>query len=326
MSAERWRPSSDVASARRRARMLAQARSFFADREVLEVDTPLLSSTTVSDPHIESVQVALAHRPGKPYFLQTSPEYFMKRLLCSGYPDIYQVCKVFREGEAGRRHSPEFTMVEWYRHGFNLARIMEETADFISALVEPQHLSAPTEIIDYRSAFRELAGIDPPEASLAALAESAGADDTLIESLGDDRDAWLDLVLSLRVVPHFGAGRLTVLYHYPASQAALARRCPDDDSVADRFEIFFGDLELANGFVELQDAKEQARRFAADRWLRASRNQTVHPPDERLLAALASGLPQCAGVAVGFERLLMINEMTDDIRKAQSFPFDEEDE
>jgi elongation factor P--(R)-beta-lysine ligase len=306
--------------------MMAEARSFFAERQVLEVDTPLLSPTTVSDPHIESMQATLASRPGKPYFPQTSPEYFMKRLLCSGYPDIYQICKVFRDGEAGRRHSPEFTMVEWYRHAFDLGRMMEETAAFISALVEPQHLAAPPHFVDYRSAFRDHAGIDPAEASLAALAESAGADGGLIESLGDDRDVWLDLVLSLRVVPHFGAGSLTVLYHYPASQAALARRCPDDESVADRFEIFYGDLELANGFVELQDAREQARRFAADRETRARRNQSVHPPDERLLAALASGLPQCAGVAVGFERLLMIAEMTDDIRKVQTFPFDEEDE
>ena len=306
--------------------MLAQARNFFADREVLEVDTPVLSSTTVSDPHIESVQAAFADRPRKPYFLQTSPEYFMKRLLCSGYPDIYQVCKVFREGEAGRRHSPEFTIVEWYRHGFNLRRMMEETAAFISELVESQHLAAPPQFVDYGGAFREHAGIDAKDASLAALARLAGADDKLIESLGDDRDAWLDLVLALRVVPRFGASRLTVVYHYPASQAALARRCPDDASVADRFEIFYGGLELANGFVELQDANEQSRRFAADRETRAARNQSVHPSDERLLAALASGLPQCAGVAVGFERLLMINEMIDDIRKVQTFPFDEEDE
>jgi elongation factor P--(R)-beta-lysine ligase len=306
--------------------MMAQARSFFAEREVLEVDTPLLSSTTVSDPHIESVQAVLVSRPGKPYFLQTSPEYFMKRLLCSGYPDIYQVCKVFRDGEAGRRHSPEFTMVEWYRHGFNLGRMMQETADFISAMVEPQHLVAPPQFIDYRSAFREHAGIEPAESSSAALAEAAGADDKLVESLGDDRDAWLDLVLSLRVVPRFAPERLTIFYHYPASQAALARRCPDDDAVADRFEIFYGDLELANGFVELQDAKEQAGRFAADTETRARRNQAVHPPDKRLLAALATGLPQCAGVAVGFERLLMINEMSDDIRNAQTFPSCEEDE
>lgn len=306
--------------------MMAQARRFFAERGVLEVDTPLLSSTTVSDPHIESVQATLASRQGKPYFLQTSPEYFMKRLLCSGYPDIYQICKVFREGEAGRRHSPEFTMVEWYRHEFDLSRMMQETADFISALVEPQHLAAPPVLIDYRGAFRDHAGIDPKEASLAALAESAGADDKLVESLGDDRHAWLDLVLSLRVVPRFRPERLTIVYHYPASQAALARRCPDDDSVADRFEIFYGDLELANGFVELQDAKEQARRFAADRETRARRHQVARRPDKRLLAALESGLPQCAGVAVGFERLLMINEMADDIGKAQTFAFDEEDE
>ena len=323
MSVERWRPASDVATARRRARMMADARRFFGERDVLEVDTPLLSSTTVSDPHIESVQASLR---GQPYFLQTSPEYFMKRLLCSGYPDIYQVCKVFREGESGRRHSPEFTMVEWYRHGFGLNRMMRETTEFITALLEPPRLAAPPLLTDYRGAFRTHAGLDPADASVAALAEAADADERLTGSLGEDRDAWLDLLLSTRVVPCFPPRRLTVLYHYPASQASLARRCPEDPSVADRFEVFYGDLELANGFVELRDAKEQARRFAEDREMRARRNQVQHPPDRRLLAALESGLPDCAGVAVGFERLLMINEMTDDIRETQTFPLEEEDE
>ena len=306
--------------------MMANARRFFAEREILEVDTPLLSPTAASDPHIESIPVTLARRCGKLHFLQTSPEYFMKRLLCGGYPDIYQICKVFREGEAGRRHSREFTMVEWYRHEFDLRRMMQETAGFIAALVEPQHLTSPPEFIEYCSAFRDYAGVDPDKTPVAGLAEAAGADAGLGESLGQERDAWLDLVLSLRVVPRFGARRLTVLYHYPVSQAALAQRCPEDDTVADRFEIFYGDLELANGFVELQDAAEQAQRFAADRETRRRRNQPAHRPDERLLAALESGLPKCAGVAVGFERLLMINEMADDIRQVQTFPFTEEDE
>jgi elongation factor P--(R)-beta-lysine ligase len=304
--------------------MLDAARRFFAERAVLEVDTPLLSRTTVSDPHIESIAATLAAKRGRPYFLQTSPEFFMKRLLCAGYPDIYQICKAFRGGEAGRRHSPEFTLVEWYRRGYGLRQMMEEAVAFIGALTGPHRGTAP-EFIEYRRAFGEYADVDAEQSSLAALAVAAGADQRMIRSLGEDRDAWLDLVLSLRVVPRFATGRLTVLYHYPASQAALARLCPGNAALADRFEIFHGDLELANGFVELQDANEQARRFETDQCLRRQRNQPVHSTDRRLIAALQAGLPDCAGVAVGFDRLLMINEISEDIRKVQTFAFDEDD-
>jgi lysyl-tRNA synthetase class 2 len=249
----------------------------------------------------------------------------MKRLLCAGYPDIYQVCKVFREAEAGRRHSPEFTLVEWYRHGHSLRRMMEESAAFIAALIEPQRLAGPPRFIEYRDAFREYADLDPERSALALLAEAAGADRGMIDALGERRDAWLDLVLSICVVPRFAAGRMTVLYHYPASQAALARLCPADPAVADRFEIFYGDLELANGFVELRDAGEQLRRFESDQVARRQRGQQTRPPDRRLIAALESGLPDCAGVAVGFDRLLMINEMSEHIRQVQTFAFDEDD-
>jgi lysyl-tRNA synthetase class 2 len=304
--------------------MLDAARRFFAERAVLEIDTPLLSRATVSDPHIESIAATLGSKRGRPYFLQTSPEFFMKRLLCAGYPDIYQICKAFRGGEAGRRHSPEFTLVEWYRRDYGLRQMMEETAAFIGALTGPRRGTAP-EFIGYREAFGQYADVDPEQSSLAALAEAAGADQRVIRSLGQDRDAWLDLVLSLRVVPQFATGRLTVLYHYPASQAALARLCPGNAALADRFEVFYGDLELANGFVELQDANEQARRFETDQSLRRQRGKPVHSTDRRLIAALQAGLPDCAGVAVGFDRLLMIGEMSEDIRKVQTFAFDEDD-
>jgi len=305
--------------------MLDAARRFFAERAVLAVDTPLLSRSTVSDPHIESIAATLPPKRGRPYFLQTSPEFFMKRLLCAGYPDIYQICKAFRGGEAGRRHSPEFTLVEWYRRGYGLRQMMEETAAFIAALLAPQRRTATPRFMEYRDAFGQYADVDPERSSLAALAEAAGADPRMIRSLGQDRDAWLDLVLSLRVAPQFAAGRLTVLYHYPASQAALARRCPGNAALADRFEVFHGDLELANGFVELQDANEQARRFEADRSLRRQRGKPVHSMDRRLIAALQAGLPDCAGVAVGFDRLLMIGEMSEDIRNVQTFALDEDD-
>lgn len=306
--------------------MLEAARGFFAGRAVLEVDTPLLSRTTVSDPYIESIRAELKHQPDKPYYLQTSPEYFMKRLLCAGYPDIFQICKAFRDGEAGRRHSPEFTLIEWYRRGFSLQQIMQETVDLVTALIEPRFIEVLPKFVEHRSALQELAGVDPEQSTIAALAHAAAADERMIASLGGHRDAWLDLVLSICVVPRFDSGRLTVLYHYPASQSALARLCPANASVADRFEVFFGDLELANGFVELQDAGEQLSRFAANQALRRQRAQPLRPLDRRFIVALRSGLPACAGVAVGFERLLMINEMSDDIRRVQTFAVDEDDE
>jgi elongation factor P--(R)-beta-lysine ligase len=316
-----WRPAASPATARRRAAMLAQARRFFEERGILEVDTPVLSKAPVSDPHIESVPTEPG--PARPRrYLQTSPEYPMKRLLCAGWPDIYEICKVFRDGEAGSRHQPEFTLVEWYRRGFGLAEMRQETAAFLSALIEPRILAAPPEYLDYGAAFERHAGVDPRRAGVDALTAAAGADPDLARALGDDRDAWLDLLLTQRVAPAFARDRLTVLYHYPASQAALARICPADPAVADRFEVFLGDLELANGFVELRDAGEQLRRFEAELEKRRRKGQPVGPLDRCFIAALESGLPECAGVAVGFDRLLMINEMTDDIRHVQTFPED----
>jgi len=324
MQRDDWRPSSALRSARTRARMLAAARRFFAERSVLEVETPLLAETTVSDPNIESLEVRLRSRPGRPYFLQTSPEYFMKRLLSAGFPDMYQVCKAFRDGETGRRHQPEFTLIEWYRLDFGLRQIMEECAGLIAALIEPHLLASPPSFVEYGNAFVDLAATDPQLDPISRLAKIADADTRMIECLGNDRDAWLDLVLSLRVIPGFYRDRLTVLHHYPASQAALARLCPENPAVADRFEIFFGDLELANGFVELRDAREQLHRFEKDQAARRQHGQPVRPLDRRLIAALESGLPHCAGVAVGFDRLLMINEMSEDIRRVQSFSFDDD--
>ncbi|MEX2494759.1 MAG: EF-P lysine aminoacylase EpmA [Woeseia sp.] len=319
MQAHNWRPTAPLATARHRAQMLGRAREFFASRGVLEVETPLLSQTTVTDPHIESIRAELQLDAQRPYFLQTSPEYFMKRLLAAGYPDIFQICKAFRDGECGRRHQPEFTLVEWYRRDYDLQQIMREASNFITLLLDPRFLRSSPLFVEYAEMLRQHTGIDPGSASLDQLVRAAEPDRQLIDSLGDDRDAWLDLLLSTRVTPHFADGRLTVLYHYPAAQAALARLCEDDSSVADRFEIFFGDLELANGFVELQSAEEQSRRFARDQEIRRQRSQRVRPLDRRLLAALEEGLPDCAGVAVGFDRLLMINEMADDIRRVQSF-------
>lgn len=316
-----WKPSSGVAVARQRAAMLEQARSFFRSRGVLEVDTPALSRFTTSDPNIDSLRVAGPLEATR--YLQTSPESFMKRLLADGYPDIYAICRVFRDGESGSLHQPEFTMVEWYRHGFGLGEMIDETVAFIADVLQRPELT-DTVRLEYVTAFRRFAGIDPLTASLDQLANAAAADAGLRESLGDDRDAWLDLLLSTLVAPNFAGRQLTVLRHFPASQAALARICPADGRVADRFEVFHGATELANGFVELRDPDEQRRRMQADLASRSATARRPVPLDEPLLEALESGLPDCAGVAAGFERLLMLASGAADIRDVLTFAIDDQ--
>ena len=306
--------------------MLKRARAFFEERNILEVDTPILSRFAASDPHIESIEVTLQLDPDKSWFLQTSPEYCMKRLLSAGYPDIYEICKVFRDAEAGRYHQPEFTMVEWYRLDFGLNDIVQDTLEFITTLVDAKRFDKAPMLLSHAEAFAEFAGIDSSTADIETLSAAAAADDQLKQSLGDSRDDWLDLILAEKISSKFPTDRLTALCHYPASQAALARICPDDASVADRFEVFAGDLELANGYVELVDAKEQSSRFEADQSARKLAGRPQRPIDRAFIAALASGLPACAGVAVGFDRVHMLNEGTGDIRQALSFAFERRNE
>ncbi|RZV38785.1 MAG: EF-P lysine aminoacylase GenX [Chromatiales bacterium] len=318
-----WRPATGPEAARSRAAMLRRVRNYFDTTNVLEVDTPALSRTAVSDIQIESLEITDCAVGGGPLFLHTSPEFCMKRLLAAGYPDIFSIARVFRDGEAGRKHQPEFTMLEWYRLDMGLSQIIQDTTSLIGQVLAD---AAPTELpvrIDYYDAFLNTVGVDARTASLDKLIRAADADEQLQAALGRERDDWLDLLLATRVIPSFAANRLTVLQHYPASQAALARLCPGDPDVADRFEIFLGPLELANGYVELTDAAEQAARIASDIESRKRRGQIVRPVDQNLLAALAAGLPQCAGVAMGLERLQMLCDKTDDIRDVISFTFEE---
>lgn len=308
-----WQPSGTVAAARQRNRLLQSAREYFAAQEVMAVDTPALGSATVTDPNIESISA------GDAGFLQTSPEYYMKRLLAAGFPDIYAISRVFRDGESGRRHLPEFTLVEWYRLNFDLPAIIADTCALIARLLERPALSTERRIISYRNAFRTHAGLDPATCTVAELSVAANADQRLRDALGDRRDAWLDLVLTLQVIPRFATDALTVLTHYPASQAALARLCPADASVADRFEVFYGSMELANGYVELGDAAEQSARMDHDLRTRQTLGRALVPRDEHLLAALQHGLPDCAGVALGLERLHMLAANTDNIRDVVCF-------
>ena len=318
----RWRPSAGPEVAHTRATMLERVRGYFKARGVLEVDTPTLSLAAVSDPQVESLAVTGSLVCQHPLYLATSPEFCMKRLLADGYPDIYSICRVFRDGESGRRHQPEFTMIEWYRLGFGLEQIIEDTLQLIAATLNEPSLPESAVQFDYRKLFRDSLGLDPLTADIEALARACDADNDLRRSVGDARDDWLDLLLSTRLVPGFAKDRLTVLRHYPASQAALARLCPEDADVADRFEVFAGSVELANGYVELTDVREQAERFERDIENRKRRNRPVRPVDEDLLAALEAGLPPCAGVAMGFERLQMLHDKTDDIRDVLTFAFE----
>lgn len=317
-----WQPTAGVEAARSRAAMLRRVRAYFDVAKVLEVDTPALSSYASSDPQIESFEISTSAVARRPLFLHTSPEFCMKRLLCAGFPDIYSVSRVFRDGEAGRRHQPEFTMIEWYRRGFGLQAMIDDTVGMIHAAWPAANTAVEVAQHEYRDRFREAAGVDPFSASIDELAEAAQADARLRTSIGQDRDDWLDLLVSTRVAPGFASDRLTVLRHYPASQAALARLCPSDPCVADRFEIFLGPVELANGYVELGNAAEQSRRMQRDDDERRRRNRPVRPHDTLLLSALASGLPACAGVAVGLERLQMLHDGTDDIRDVIAFSFE----
>lgn len=320
MSAEEsWRPTASLANLRLRAELLKKLRAFFEARGVLEVDTPLLSQAGATDRHLASFRLELARN--EPRYLNTSPEFPMKRLLAAGAGDIYRLCKVFRAQESGRLHNPEFTMVEWYRLGFDIQRLMQEVAELASGLVPK--VPQPGEYLTYRDAFRQHAGFDPFTADMATCINALQAAGKILPTPDAlDLDGWLDLVAGELVYPRLGHGRLTFVHDYPASQAALACVRPGHPPVAERFEAFFNGMELANGFHELRDANEQRRRFEADLAWRRTQGLPEVRMDENLLAALAHGLPDCAGVALGFDRVLMLAAGAKTIDEVMAFPFD----
>jgi lysyl-tRNA synthetase class 2 len=324
-----WRPSASPARLRQRAALLQRAREFFAARAVTEVDTPLVVNAPVSDVHIHSATVQLsadcaASGAAPPLYLQTSPEYAMKRLLAAGSGDIYQISHVVRGFECGRLHNPEFTLIEWYRVGFSLAQLMDEVEILVRALLGAS-APAASERISYREAFGRELGLDPltaPETALAQAARplalgGAGATDATVG--GMSRDDWLELLMGAIVGPRLGSGALTFVHSYPASQAALARLEPADPRVAQRFELYCAGIELANGFHELASAAEQRTRFEADNVRRERLGLPLFPLDERLLAALTR-LPDCAGVALGFDRTLMLAVGAAHIEEVLPFP------
>jgi elongation factor P--(R)-beta-lysine ligase len=304
MSADHWMPGASLRLLELRATLLTKVRAFFAERAVMEVETPLLCSAGATDLHLDSFRVEIA--PGEYHFLQTSPEFAMKRLLAAGSGPVFQLCKAFRRDEAGSRHNPEFSMLEWYRLGFDTRQLMAEVEALLRATV-PDSLPAKASIpqITYRELFQQQLEIDPFEASDAEM--QALAEKRLdIGQMRPDRNAMLDLLMSHLIEPELQSPVFVV--DFPASQAALAQICNDAGGarVARRFELFVRGMELANGYLELGDAAEQAQRFAQDNRARRSAGLAVIPVDQYLLAALAHGLPECAGVALGFDRLLML--------------------
>jgi lysyl-tRNA synthetase class 2 len=287
---------------------------------VLEVDTPHLSAFANSDPQIESLAVHWQEPGGAPRqgWLHTSPEFPMKRLLASGSGSIYQICKVFRAGERGRLHNPEFTLVEWYRLHLDHQALIHEIAQLINQLLPTPR---PSERISYQQLFLDHLNIDPLQADapqLRQLARQQGIPG--IDALEMERDDWLDLLFSYQIQPQLGQDSLCFVHAYPASQASLAQLDPQDPRTAHRFELFINGMELANGFHELQDPTEQANRFQQDLHKRKERGQTATPPDPHLLQALHQGLPHCAGVALGLERLQMAITNADHIDQVIAFP------
>ena len=316
-----WKPTADLAALKARAQLNADIRQFFAERGVMEVEVPLMAHCTVTDPFIESIRTDCS---GVKYYLQTSPEFGMKRLLAAPFAAemgcIYALGKAFRHGESGARHNPEFTMLEWYRLGFDDQRLMMEVGELVGAIL-PVHAIIK---LSYRQLFQRYLNIDPHTAEAGELKQITQAN-MAIEIEDDNPDTWLDLLVSHVLEPKLAADHpdsLVFIYDYPASQAALARTALDDngETIAKRFEGFYNGIELCNGYWELTDSAEQALRFAADLSKRQQLGLPMVTADQRLVEALASGLPDCAGVALGVDRLLMLQQQLQRLDQVLCFP------
>ncbi len=320
VSCNDWRPTASAAHLRLRAGILAQIREFFAERDVLEVETPLLSHGTVTDIHLQSLSTS-AEIPGiggpVRLHLQTSPEFAMKRLLATDIGPIFQLCKAFRDLEAGRLHNPEFTMLEWYRPGWDHHQLMDEVDELLRMILG----ATPAVRRSYGEVFSTQLGVNAHRDDTEVLKNKA-LSHGLEEIDGLDREGWLSLMMTHRIEATLGRDAPTFVFDYPADQAALARIRQDDPPVAERFEVYVEGIELANGYHELTDADEQRRRFAQDLKSRRSLGLPAPPVDPHLIAALDHGLPACAGVALGVDRLVMLAAGASDIREVIAFPID----
>lgn len=317
-----WRPSAAAPALRLRARLNARVRAFFAERGVLEVETPVLSRAGNTEPNIASFALEFSGRTdGAPRtrWLRTSPEFALKRLLAAGVGDCYELGRVFRDGEAGGRHNPEFTMLEWYRLGWDHLRLLDETVALVREALALVGRDAAPQVTTFRDLYWQRLQLDPFTAGIETLRNALG--EVAVDPEGLTRDDWLDLLMTHRLQPAFAADTLLAVHDWPASQAALARIRPGDPPVAERFELYLGPLELANGYHELTDAGEQRARFERDGRVRAARGLPAVPLDAALIDALAHGLPACAGVALGVDRLLMALLGTGRIADVLAFDF-----
>lgn len=319
---ESWQPTASIDLLLKRAKVVKQIRTFFADRCILEVETPILSQTAVTDVQLSSFQtiftkpgiIDLAH--GEKLFLITSPEYHMKRLIAAGSGPIYQICKCFRNNEEiSRFHNPEFTMLEWYRIQFDMMQMINEVDDLLQLVLDTE----PAEYISYQNAFIKYLGVDPLDANKETLITAVEKLALGFDTDNTDRDTLLQFLFTFGIEPRIGQEKPTVVYHFPASQAALAELNSEDQRTARRFEFYYKGVELANGFKELTNAKEQKARFEHDNQERLAKGLPTQPIDEYLLAAMAASLPECSGVAVGLDRLIMLALEQSTISQVMSF-------
>lgn len=321
MNSTTWRPSASIEQLKQRAKLIGDIRQFFREKEVLEVDTPALSHAAVTDIHLHSFKTSFigpGYADGYPVYLMTSPEFHMKRLLAAGSGSIYQISKSFRNEENGRYHNPEFTMLEWYRVGFDHHQLMDEMDELLQRVLH----AGKAVRLTYQQAFLSALEVCPLEAPLQELKECAfklGLKD--IAENEQDRDTLLQLLFSLGVEKQIGIKAPAFVYDFPASQAALAKINAKDPRVAERFEVYYKGIELANGFNELDDGEEQLARFVADNQKRRSLGLEMQPIDSHLIDALNAGLPACAGVALGIDRLIMLALGAEHIDQVTAFPF-----
>ncbi|AKA38988.1 elongation factor P--(R)-beta-lysine ligase [Yersinia ruckeri] len=317
-----WQPSAPIANLLKRAAIMAEIRRFFADRGVLEIETPAMSQATVTDIHLSPFEtrfVGPGAADGMTLYMMTSPEYHMKRLLAAGSGSIYQMGRSFRNEEAGRHHNPEFTMLEWYRPHYDMYRLMNEVDDLLQQVLD----CSSAETLSYQQAFLRHLDVDPLSADKAQLCEAAAKLDlSNIADTEDDRDTLLQLLFTVGVEPHIGRDKPAFVYHFPASQAALAEISTEDHRVAERFEVYFKGMELANGFHELTDANEQLKRFEQDNRRRSVLGLPQNPIDMHLIDALQHGMPDCSGVALGVDRLVMLALGAERLSEVIAFPVD----
>jgi lysyl-tRNA synthetase class 2 len=318
-----WQPSCSLELLRNRASLFQKIRQFFAEKSVLEVETPLLCSAIGTDPNLDffTTQYNYLQVP-QHLFLQTSPEFAMKRLLAAGFGSIYQICKAFRNGESGRFHNPEFTLLEWYRVGYDLSQLMDEIAELMQVLFSEYSQLKRVQRVAYESLFMEYTGLNALAFSFEKYCQFALANGLADAKLvcGQDHTLWLDFIFSHKIQPQLELDTLWLVHGYPACLPSLARTNLHNSLIVDRVEVFLNGVELGNGYYELEDAKEQERRFDKDIAIRKETNRPIITKDMKLLAALQAGLPDCSGIAIGLDRILMLLSNSRSIDDVLAFP------